>query len=368
MTNADDPSVGVQGSRIAVVLFNLGGPDRLDAVEPFLGNLFSDPAIIGLPALLRRPLARLIARRRASTARDIYARLGGGSPLLPLTREQAAALEAVLSQRGHNAKAFIAMRYWHPMSDEAAAAVARWQPDQIVLLPLYPQFSTTTTGSSLQAWSTAAAAAGLDSRTGTTTAVCCYPAQTGFIAAMAGLVAEALAKATLGGGLVRVLFSAHGLPERVIARGDPYQAQVEATVAAVVAALSVPNLDHSVCYQSRVGPLKWIGPSTEDELARAGSDGVETVIVVPTAFVSEHSETLVELDIEYRELAEKRGIANYVRVPAIGTLPAFIEGLADLVTDALERPGTVASIGDRRWCGETWRGCPCRPRVATNTG
>lgn len=352
--------------RVAVVLFNLGGPDRLDAVEPFLANLFSDPAIIGLPGLLRRPLARLIARRRAPIAREIYGRLGGGSPLLPLTREQGAALEAALAARGRQARAFIAMRYWHPLSGETAAAVAAWDPDEVVVLPLYPQFSTTTTGSSLEEWRRAPDAASLRCPV---RAICCYPCNAGFTTAVAELVETALAEAKEHGGRTRILFSAHGLPERVIARGDPYQAQVEATVRAVVERLgddaTAPPPDHSVCYQSRVGPLKWIGPAIEDELARAADDGVEIVIVVPTAFVSEHSETLVELDIEYRELAERLGLGTYIRVPAVGVRPAFVEGLADLVEDALERPAALASGGGGRWCGGSWSGCPCAKAVGS---
>ncbi len=326
--------------RVAVVLFNLGGPDRLEAVQPFLANLFSDPAIIGLPALLRRPLAKLIARRRGPVAREIYAQIGGGSPLLALTEEQGAALAAALAGRGLQARSFVAMRYWHPMTDAAARAVAEWRPDEIVLLPLYPQYSSTTTGSSLAAWDEAAAAAGVSAPT---RAVCCYPAEAGFVAAVAGHVGTAVAAARANGGRFRLLFSAHGLPERVIARGDPYQWQVEATVAAVMAELADPGLDHAICYQSRVGPLRWIGPSTEEELARAAKDGVATAIVIPIAFVSEHSETLVELDIEYRKFAGEHGIANYIRVPTVGTTPAFIEGLAELVSGALERRSGVAS-------------------------
>ena len=346
--------------KVAVVLFNLGGPDRLEAVQPFLANLFSDPAIIGLPALLRRPLARLIARRRAPVAREIYAQIGGGSPLLALTEAQGRALEAELAARGVEARSFVAMRYWHPLSEAAAQAVAAWRPDRVVLLPLYPQYSTTTTGSSLAAWSDAAAQAGV---TAPVAGVCCYPTDRGFVSAVAGHVAEAIAAARANGGRFRLLFSAHGLPERVIARGDPYQWQVEQTVAAVMAAFADPSLDHAICYQSRVGPLKWIGPSTEEELARAAADGVATAIVIPIAFVSEHSETLVELDIEYRKLASRHGIAHYIRVPAVGTTPAFIEGLADLVGDALERRTGLASGALHRLCDPRWRGCPCQAQA-----
>jgi ferrochelatase len=185
---------------------------------------------------------------------------------------------------------------------------------------------------------------------------------------MAELVRHALTATERSAGPARLLFSAHGLPKRVIARGDPYQWQVEATVAAVMGRLADPGLDHAICYQSRVGPLKWIGPATEEELARAGRDGVRTVIVVPTAFVSEHSETLVELDIDYRKLAAELGIGNYIRVPAVGTTAAFIAGLADLVEDALERSAGLASDSSRRQCPWSMRGCPCEASVAAAAG
>ncbi len=304
---------------------------------------------------MRRPLARFIARRRAPVAREIYAQIGGRSPLLTLSEAQGAALEAALAHRGQEARTFVAMRYWHPMSDETAAAIADWRADEIVLLPLYPQFSTTTTGSSLRAWEAAARRAGLDRPV---RAICCYPTDPGFIAAVVGLIVAALDEAKALGGTARLLFSAHGLPKRVIARGDPYQAQVEATVAAVMDRLGEAAGDHVICYQSRVGPLQWIGPAIEDELRRAADDGIGTVVVVPTAFVSEHSETLVELDIEYRALAAKLGIANYMRVATVGTTAAFIEGLADLVTGALEGSGGLASGCGGRWCAPAFAGCP----------
>ncbi len=356
--------------KIAVVLFNLGGPDRPGAVRPFLFNLFNDPAIIAAPGPLRWLLAQTISRRRAPIARDIYRELGGGSPLLANTRAQGEALEAVLNVDRGNAggedgefKVFIAMRYWHPMSDETARAIKAYGSDQVVLLPLYPQFSTTTTGSSIADWMRAAAKAGL---TAPTQSLCCYPTQPGFIAAVSGLLRVALAEAAAraaarAAGEPRVLFSAHGLPKKIVARGDPYQWQVEQTATAVAATVAATAdqaaLDWRVCYQSRVGPLEWIGPSTEEEIARAGAEG-KPLIVVPIAFVSEHSETLVELDIEYRRLAEKKGVPQYTRVATVDAGAAFIEGLGELVRAVLAGERACRSQDGGRLCPRDWARCP----------
>jgi len=313
--------------KIAIILFNLGGPDSLEAVEPFLRNLFGDPAILRLPSLIRRPLARFIARRRAPKARAIYAKIGGASPILGQTEAQARALEEALGKGDggeHEWRGYVCMRYWHPMTEAVVRSVRKFAPDRVVLLPLYPQFSTTTTASSFAAWDAAARFAA------PTTRIESYPVEPGFIAASVELVKQGLAEA--GPGPRHVLFSAHGLPERVIKAGDPYQKQVEQTAQAIADAIG--GLDWSVCYQSRVGPLKWIGPSTESEIGRAGADQTK-VVLYPLSFVSEHSETLVELDIDYRHLAAKLGVPTYVRVPAVGTHPLFIEGLARLVRDAL---------------------------------
>lgn len=341
--------------RLAVVLFNLGGPDRPEAIRPFLFNLFNDPAIIGLPGPLRRVLATLASTRREREAKAIYARIGGRSPILEETWRQAHALEAVLNRPGV-ARVFVAMRYWHPMSREVAAEVAAFAPDRVVLLPLYPQFSTTTTASSFADWTASAKAAGLDV---STAAVCCYPVESGFVAAHAASIRTALDG--LGERPCRILFSAHGLPEKVVARGDPYPWQVERTAEAVLARLGETH-DGVVCYQSRVGPLTWIGPSTEDEIRRAGKDG-RAVVLIPIAFVSEHSETLVELDITYAELAREAGVPAYVRVPALGADDGFIAALADLVRAAAERTGVRAG-GDRRLCPATARRCPMAGAVA----
>lgn len=336
----------------AVVLFNLGGPDSPETIQPFLKNLFNDPAIIGLPWPLRPLLAETVSRRREKQAREIYGRIGGRSPLNEETAAQGRALEAAL---GADVRVVVAMRYWHPLVEDTVAEVAALKPDRIVLLPLYPQFSTTTTGSSFREWHRCAARQGLSVPT---TALCCYPVEPGLIDAHARLVGAALDEA--GDEPVRVLFSAHGLPEKIVKAGDPYQWQVEQTAAAVVARLGRPGLDWQVCYQSRVGPLTWIGPSTEAEIERAGREG-KGCVVVPIAFVSEHSETLVELDLEYGELARKAGAAPYLRVPALGTSAEFIAGLADLVRRAMT-PGApvLESATGGRLCPAPWGKCPCR--------
>mgnify|MGYP003975759995 FL=1 len=305
----------------AVVLFNLGGPDEPSAIQPFLFNLFNDPAIISLPQPLRWCLAKLISKRRSPIAQKIYAEIGGRSPLLDLTREQAAALE---DQLGTETEVFISMRYWHPLSASTAKAVKNYDPDEIILLPLYPQFSTTTTGSSLEDWHRSAREIGLHKPT---KSICCYPAETNLIKAQAKLLAEHLAPQS------RVLFSAHGLPKKMIDKGDPYQWQIEQTAAAIAAEADLQIDQWRICYQSRVGRLEWIGPSLDEELERAAADNIG-VTILPIAFVSEHSETLVELDIEYREMADKLKLPAYNRVPAVGTQPDFISGLAKLVESA----------------------------------
>lgn len=343
----------ITGRRIAVVLFNLGGPDDQASVKPFLFNLFNDPAIIDLPGLVRTPLARLISSRRETSAQANYALMGGGSPLLAETRRQAEALETALASRlpDDEVRTFIAMRYWSPLTEETAVDVAAFGPDEIVLLPLYPQFSTTTSQSSLRRWNTVYAGSG-ESRT-----VCCWPEAHGWIDAQAEAIGRKLDEA--GDRPVRVLFSAHGIPESLVTRkGDPYQEQVESTVAAVVAKLEALGrpVDHALCYQSRVGPMKWLGPSTPEALEQAASDGVGAV-VVPIAFVSEHVETLVELDIEYGELAHQLGVAPYLRVPAVGTSALFIAALADAALHGLSRTG-VAPYGPG--CRADWKACPCQ--------
>jgi len=365
--DVEDPAVTSEtqsGQRIAVVLFNLGGPDKPESVQPFLFNLFYDPAIIRLIKPLRWMIAKLISSRRAPIAKENYAYMGGGSPILPLTMAQAKMLEVVLGEQVGEAKVFIAMRYWHPMSRQTAAQVKAYKPDRIVLLPLYPHFSTTTTGSSLKDWDKAARAARIDPAREVT--VCCYPRNAGFLAGHAETITQALQE-TRDTGKVRVLFSAHGLPESIIKAGDPYQSQIELTVQSLVGRIREKiggaDFDWRICYQSRVGPMKWLQPSTDAEIGRAGSEKTG-LIVVPIAFVSDHVETLVELDIEYKKLAEEAGVPFYKRVAALGTNEAFIRGLGEIVQGALARAdGSGQSLGPdegSRICASGFSGCPCK--------
>jgi ferrochelatase len=337
----------------AVVLFNLGGPDGPDAVRPFLFNLFRDKAIIPLPALARYPLAALISTTRAKGSRANYAIMGGGSPLLPETKAQAGALEERLAGRdpGVETRVFICMRYWKPRAATAAAEVAAFLPDEVVLLPLYPQFSTTTTASSIADFLRAYRGPGEIRQ------VCCYPDVEGVAAAHADAILEAWSKAGRPGN-VRLLFSAHGLPQRVVDGGDPYQVQIEATARAIAA--RVPELpDWRVCYQSRVGRLRWLEPSTEDEIRRAGSEGLG-VLIAPIAFVSEHVETLVELDHEYREVADAAGVSPYLRSRTPGVREPFIQLLAEAVLAATKGPAAHGGWVCPAHCGK----CPTRAKVA----
>lgn len=340
--------------KLAVVLFNLGGPDGQDDVKPFLRNLFRDPAIIQAPGLVREGLAWLISTTRAKEAKANYAKMGGGSPLLHETQKQAAALKTQLRARlpDWEIRIWPAMRYWNPLTEDVAAEVRAWAPDECVLLPLYPQFSTTTTASSLKRWRDAG---GPETR-----AVCCYPSEPAFLDAHAALIRKAWEQAGRP-EQVRLLFSAHGLPKKVIDGGDPYQWQVEKTVAELMPQL--PEFpDWQICYQSRVGPLEWIGPATDEAIRQAAHDGKAGVMVCPIAFVSEHIETLVELDEEYAEVAEEVGLKTYVRVPALGDDEVFIESLANLVDSALKRGPGLAPDGGQRICPRAWGACPCAER------
>ncbi len=311
--------------KIGVILFNLGGPDSLESVQPFLFNLFNDKAIINIPQPFRFLLAKFISSKRAEKAKAIYGKLGGKSPILENTLAQAKALEKTL---GKGYKVFVSMRYWHPFAEETAQAVKQYAPDEIILLPLYPQFSTTTTQSSFDEWYRVSKKIGLEVPTHEIRE---YPINPQFIEAHVDLL-KPFYKEALSYGAPRILFSAHGLPQKVIDKGDPYQWQTEQTAVAIIAGLESTQIDYQVCYQSRVGPLKWLEPSIDNELKRAAMDKVP-VVIVPISFVSEHSETLVELDIDYRNKALELGISYYGRVPTLSCHPLFIEALREMIED-----------------------------------
>ncbi|MDC7683054.1 ferrochelatase [Asticcacaulis sp. BYS171W] len=313
--------------KVAVILFNLGGPLTQADVKPFLYNLFSDKFIIALPTPFRQIIAKLISTRREASAQANYRYMGGGSPIVKETEAQARALEAHLNTTPDiEFKAFIGMRYWHPFINEAIAALEAWGAEEIVALPLYPQYSTTTTQSSFETFKKAYKG------TAPVHFIEDYPVNPWFVSAYAVLIRKAVAHIENLDDY-RLLFSAHGLPEKVILGGDPYQRQVEASVAAIMATLNVP-IEHVICYQSRVGPLKWIGPATDETILETAKSG-KSPVIVPIAFVSEHIETLVELDIEYKHLAEEAGTKDYIRVPTVSVEPDFIRGLAEEVLTAI---------------------------------
>jgi len=332
----------------AVVLFNLGGPDSLKSVEPFLFNLFNDPAIISLPTIFRYPLAKLISKKRAPVAKAIYEEMGGKSPILEETKTQARAIEKSLTKEKDDYKCFIVMRCWHPRAEDVIRKVKAFNPEQIILLPLYPQFSNATSGSSIKEWLDICRKDNFDVET---KIICCYPTQKDFILSYASLIKEKINMVNLAE--TTLIFSAHGLPENKIKQGDPYQWQVEHTVNALVKKLSIKNLNYILSYQSRVGPLKWIGPSTE-VIIKEEAQKNKVIVVVPVAFVSEHSETLVELDIEYKKLALENGCKDYLRVPAVTANEDFINSLKSSILEASSGEQFTSSIK----CVEKYKKCP----------
>ena len=332
----------------AVILFNLGGPDKLENVEPFLFNLFNDGAIISIPSIFRYPLAKFISKRRAPIAKNIYKEIGNKSPILELTQEQAKSLENTLSTKG-DYKCFVVMRCWHPRASDVVKKVQEYKPNEVILLPLYPQYSASTSGSSINEWKEICKKENYQVKTKT---ICCYPTENNFVESHAKLIKKTIKN--LKNNSFKLLFSAHGLPENKIKNGDPYQWQIEQTVEQIMSKLTNENLDYTICYQSRVGPLKWIGPST-DEIIIKYSKEKKGIVIVPVAFVSEHSETLVELDIEYKKLAEKSGCSFYKRVPALGIEEDFIKGLSKLVLQQETRGNYVSSV----MCPDKYIKCPC---------
>jgi protoporphyrin/coproporphyrin ferrochelatase len=337
----------------AVILFNLGGPDKIENVEPFLFNLFNDPAILNLPTFLRYPLAKLISNRRAPTAKKIYAELGGSSPILKLTREQSDALEIKLNQTQEEDeyKCFIIMRCWNPRAKDVIKDVQLYDPDEVVLMPLYPQYSAATSGSSIKEWKDVCRKNNYQVKTST---ICCYPTDQNFINAHTKEIIKKIKDLKN----FKLIFSAHGLPEKNIKKGDPYQWQVEQSVKKIVESLNDDNLDWILSYQSRVGPLKWIGPSTETIIIENSKIG-KHIVLVPIAFVSEHSETLVELDIEYKEIADVNGCKNYTRVPALGINEDFIKAMSELIIKKNEYKINDNLYPPKIQCPSNFKKCPC---------
>ena len=337
----------------AIILFNLGGPDKLDNVEPFLFNLFNDPAILNLPTFFRYPLAKLISNRRAPTAKKIYQELGGSSPILKLTEEQSEALELKLNNDDNSCeyKCFVVMRCWHPRAKNVIKDVKNYNPDEVVLMPLYPQYSAATSGSSIKEWKDICKKNNFQTKTST---ICCYPTDVNFISAHKNEITKKISNLKN----YKLIFSAHGLPEKNIKKGDPYQWQVEQSVSKIVESLKIENLDWILSYQSRVGPLKWIGPSTEDIIIE-NSKLEKHIVLVPIAFVSEHSETLVELDIEYKELADKNGCKNYTRVPALGINKDFIKAMSELIIKKNTYSFDGKLFPPKIHCPSSFKKCPC---------
>lgn len=323
--------------RVGVLLLNLGGPDELRDVRPFLYNLFSDPEIIRLPfSWLQSPLAWLISTLRAKKSQENYRQIGGGSPLRRITEAQAQALQEHLQQSGKDARVYIGMRYWHPFTEEAIARIKRDGITDLVILPLYPQFSISTSGSSFRLlekiWQEDPALHRINY-----TVIPSWYQQPGYLQAMAQLIAQELDQLP-NPDSVHIFFSAHGVPVSYVTEaGDPYQQEIEDCTALIMQTLNRPN-PHTLAYQSRVGPVEWLKPYTEDALQELGAQGIENLLVVPISFVSEHIETLQEVDMEYRHLAEEAGIGSFHRVPALNTHPVFIESLATLVLDSLDAP------------------------------
>jgi protoporphyrin/coproporphyrin ferrochelatase len=335
---ARTPALGTQ-SPLGIVLLNLGGPDSLEAVEPFLRNLFSDPDVIQLPPVVRlfQPLlARLIAQRRAPLSRAAYQQIGGRSPIAEESAAQATAVATELERRGLRAHGTVAMGCWHPFSNEAVAELTKLGIRRAVAVPLFPHYSRSTTGSSMVALDRAIAEAASDLQVARVER---YPDAPGYLDAVAERVRAAV------GSLppdererAPVLFSAHGLPEAYIRRGDPYLDDIRITVAGVTKELALTDRAR-LCFQSRVGPQRWLGPTTEEALDVVAGQGHRAVVVVPIAFTGEHIETLQEIDILYKERATRAGITHFARARTVGCHPAFIRALADLAETAARGRG-----------------------------
>ncbi|GLT97290.1 hypothetical protein SLE2022_148630 [Rubroshorea leprosula] len=325
--------------KIGVLLLNLGGPETLHDVQPFLFNLFADPDIIRLPRLFRFlqwPLAKLISVLRAPKSKEGYAAIGGGSPLRKITDEQAHALKMALEAKNMPVNIYVGMRYWYPFTEEAVQQIKRDKITRLVVLPLYPQFSISTTGSSIRVLQNMFREDACLSRLPVAIILSWYQRE-GYVRSMADLIAKELERFPKPEE-VMVFFSAHGVPVSYVEdAGDPYKDQMEECIYLIMQELKARgiNNDHTLAYQSRVGPVQWLKPYTDEVLVELGQRGVKSLLAVPVSFVSEHIETLEEIDIEYKELALESGIKNWGRVPALNCTSSFITDLADAVIEAL---------------------------------
>ena len=332
-------------NRVAVVMFQLGGPDSQAAVEPFLYNLFCDPDIINFPGafLARKALAKLISTTRSKVVGQHYAEIGGGSPIRRLTEQQARALQETL--RPHlNARTIVAMRYWHPDTAEAVAALESEPYDELVLLPLYPHYSFATTRSSLREWDRQYSAK-LKSKSGPRPPVKLidhFYDHPDYVAAIVERINSVLQEVPDPEN-VYLVFSAHGLPMTLVEKGDPYPQHIEQTVQ-LVRQLGAWRNPHVLCYQSKVGPQKWLQPSLTGTIERLAKSGVKRMLVIPIAFLTEHIETLHEINIEARAEAEHLGVKDFYLMPALNDSPLLIRALADLVLRAVGVRSGVASL------------------------
>jgi len=315
--------------RVGVVLFQLGGPDTLEAIEPFLFNLFCDPDIIDFPfaRIGRKPLAKLISTTRAKKVQHHYSTIGGGSPIRRFTEQQARALQLKLHSFGLDARCFVAMRYWHPFTSEAIEHLRRAKCDEVVLLPLYPQYSSTTTGSSLNEWRR------LFQDDVPVYCIDNFYSNETYLNALVEKIDEALAGFP-DPDKPELIFSAHSVPIAVIEKGDPYQRQVEETVELVMQRGRWNNR-YQICYQSKVGASKWLQPSLRSTLRALTAQNVKEACVVPISFVSDHVETLGEIDHQAREQAAALGIERFEMMAGLNDSPTFIAALADLVMNAI---------------------------------
>jgi ferrochelatase len=324
--------------RVGIVLFQLGGPDTLEAIEPFLYNLFCDPDIIDFPfaRIGRKPLAKLISTTRSRKVQHHYALIGGGSPIRRNTERQARALECKLRYQGIDAHCFVAMRYWHPFTAEAIEQLRAAGCDEVVLLPLYPQYSSTTTGSSLNEWSR------LFADELPVHVVETFYRHPTYLDALREKVNEALSRFP-SPARPEIVFSAHSIPMSVIEKGDPYQRQIEETVRLLMQCGGWAN-PHRLCYQSKVGASRWLQPSLHQTLKGLAAERVREVCVVPIAFVSDHVETLVEIDHEAREEAHQLGMTQFEMTAGLNDSPKFIHALSELVQQALmqDAPASIA--------------------------